>query len=108
MIGERYVLSGSHPGQDKCNPLAEQDMFGLGVGVYPVGQCPLPPVHTNCLCHVRREMMGRDAFLDSLVAKYGGGAVKTMILLWRYVRTGVRYGWLRLTAKDEKRRRWER
>lgn len=48
----RFVLSALHPRTDKCDPLADQDVYGLGVGVYPVSACPRPPVHVGCLCHV--------------------------------------------------------
>lgn len=50
--GVRYVLSPLHPRLDACDPLANEDRYGLGVGVYPPNKAPKPPIHVNCLCHV--------------------------------------------------------
>lgn len=50
--GVRFVLSPMHPRLDACDPHANEDRYGLGVGVYPPGKVPKPPIHINCLCHV--------------------------------------------------------
>lgn len=70
-IGLQYALSAQHPRDDECNPHADEDLYGLGRGVYPVDECPLPPRHPSCLCHVRQVVMSRDAMLDELVRRYG-------------------------------------
>jgi hypothetical protein len=72
VIGLRYVLSGSHPMVDTCNPLADRDLYGLGRGVYPVRECPLPPRHPNCLCHASAVVMSREDVLEAIIAEYGG------------------------------------
>lgn len=52
VTGVRFVLSPMHPRIDACDPLAGEDRYGLGVGVYPPGKCPKPPMHVNCMCHI--------------------------------------------------------
>lgn len=71
IVGLRYVLSGSHPRPDRCNPLADRDVHGLGTGVYPVRDCPLPPAHPQCLCGVQRVTVPPGTFVDDLIARYG-------------------------------------
>jgi len=71
VAGLRYVLSGSHPAIDSCNPLADRDLFGLGQGVYPIADCPLPPIHTNCICHVQQAMKSGDDVIAEIIAQYG-------------------------------------
>lgn len=71
VIGLKYALSGSHPAIDSCNPLAEQDLYDLGAGVYPVRECPIPPRHPNCLCHVRTVMMSPDEVVEEILRRYG-------------------------------------
>lgn len=60
----QWNLSHSHPVADICDVLANQDVAGLGPGVYPVGQVP-EPGHPRCLCfttaivdtnHFRRQI----------------------------------------------------
>jgi hypothetical protein len=68
--GLRFRLSGSHPGQDSCNPLAEQDLYGLGAGVYPIDQFPGVPVHPNCLCLCLHAHHSRDETRALIVSKY--------------------------------------
>lgn len=48
--GMKWILSNTHPVEDICNTLAAADGYGLGAGVYPPGDEPLYPAHSNCLC----------------------------------------------------------
>lgn len=64
--GMKWNLSKSHPGTDICNVLAEQNLFGLGKGVYPVGQ--RPDSHPNCLCYQTPEQEDEDDFVNNFVA----------------------------------------
>lgn len=64
--GMRWNLSKSHPVPDICNVLAEQDIHGLGDGVYPVGQ--RPNSHPNCLCYLTPEQVSEDDFIDNFLA----------------------------------------
>jgi len=45
-----WKLSNRHPGWDICNMLAQQNLYGLGAGVYPSEQLP-PKPHPNCICY---------------------------------------------------------
>jgi hypothetical protein len=64
--GMRWNLSKSHPGRDVCNILAEQDAFGLGPGVYPVGH--RPDSHPNCLCYQTPVSVSEDEFIEAFLA----------------------------------------
>lgn len=56
--GFRFLLSPGHPKPDICDLLAEQNLYGLGKGVYPSRQkCPWP-AHPNTLSYV--EIVYRD------------------------------------------------
>lgn len=46
VIGMRFTLSPSHPRVDICDYYASANLYGLGEGVYPVGQAPWP-AHPN-------------------------------------------------------------
>lgn len=48
VAGTRFQLSPSHPRYDICDMHAEVNLYGLGKGVYPQGQSPLP-AHPNTL-----------------------------------------------------------
>ena len=43
-------LSSKHPRVDVCDYHAGVDKYGLGPGVYPKAEAPLPPYHPNCFC----------------------------------------------------------
>lgn len=49
--GVKWSLSLAHPLPDVCDVLAAQDLYGMGPGVYPMGEEPTLP-HPNCLCTV--------------------------------------------------------
>lgn len=46
--GVRWTLSPRHPRPDICDVLANQDLYGLGPGGYPLES--VPERHPNCLC----------------------------------------------------------
>jgi hypothetical protein len=48
VVGVRWSLSGAHPRMDICDVLANQDLYGLGPGGYPVDE--VPERHPSCLC----------------------------------------------------------
>lgn len=48
VIGERFNLSSNHRVPDECDYHARANLYGLGPGVYPVGQSPWP-AHPNTL-----------------------------------------------------------
>lgn len=48
VIGMQFVLSPNHPRRDICDTLAEQNPYGLGAGVYPIGKAPWP-AHPNTM-----------------------------------------------------------
>jgi len=43
-------LSTKHPFPDICDSFAKVDRFGMGEGVYPKNQSPIPPFHPHCFC----------------------------------------------------------
>jgi hypothetical protein len=45
----QWRMSATHPITDICDYLATVDKWGMGPGVYPVGQAPVPPAHPHCL-----------------------------------------------------------
>lgn len=45
----QWRMSTTHPITDICDYLATVDKWGMGPGVYPVGQAPVPPAHPHCL-----------------------------------------------------------
>ena len=49
VVALRWTLSGSHPKEDICDVLAQQDLHGFGPGGYPIESTPDTP-HTSCLC----------------------------------------------------------
>lgn len=44
-----------------CDVLAGRDAYGLGAGVYPIRDAPVPPFHPFCRCRLRtrRDLTGR-------------------------------------------------
>lgn len=46
----RWRLSQRHPKTDICDLHANIDKYGLGPGIYPKAQAPLPPSHPHCFC----------------------------------------------------------
>jgi len=61
--GFRFLLSPRHPKPDICDLLAEQNLYGLGAGVYPnAAKCPWP-AHPNTLSFV--EMVFEDEISEA-------------------------------------------
>lgn len=46
-------LSSKHPRPDICDLHAKLDAYGLGPGVYPKAEAPLPAFHPHCYCQIR-------------------------------------------------------
>lgn len=51
VIGMKYNLSPNHPRVDICDVHARANLYGLGPGVYPVGQAPWP-AHPNTMSYL--------------------------------------------------------
>lgn len=64
--GMLWNLSRTHPKPDECNTYAQQDLHGLGHGVYPVGQRPRS--HPNCLCYLTPESDDEEEFEENFFA----------------------------------------
>ena len=50
-------LSSTHPVEDICDVYANQDKYGLGKGVYPIGKAPVPPFHPFCRCRLQSKRL---------------------------------------------------
>lgn len=48
----QYELAPTHPITDICDYYAKANMYGLGAGIYPTNECPVPPVHPFCRCQL--------------------------------------------------------
>lgn len=57
----QWRLSATHPEVDICDYLALVDRWGMGPGVYPADQAPVPPAHPHCRCILapRLDLFGR-------------------------------------------------
>jgi hypothetical protein len=55
VAGMQWRLSNRHPKWDICDLLADQDLYGLGQGVYPSEQLP-PKPHPNCICYTMDKL----------------------------------------------------
>lgn len=51
VIGMKFNLSPNHPRVDICDAHARANLYGLGPGVYPVGQAPWP-AHPNTMSYL--------------------------------------------------------
>ncbi|MGE0358664.1 MAG: hypothetical protein AB7P08_17310 [Burkholderiales bacterium] len=61
--GWRFLLSPAHPAPDICDLLSEQNLYGLGKGVYPSREkCPWP-AHPNTLSYI--EIVFDDEVTDA-------------------------------------------
>lgn len=86
VVGVRFLLSPRHPKHDICDLLAEQNLYGLGHGVYPSREkCPWP-AHPNTLSFVE------PVFADEVSAADRSGKETPMQALERLspeIRAGV-------------------
>lgn len=64
--GMKWNLSKSHPAPDVCNVNAEQDLYGLGPGVWTFGN--KPESHPNCLCYQTVVTVSEDDFIEAFLA----------------------------------------
>jgi hypothetical protein len=48
----QFKMSATHAVEDICDVYAKQDKYGLGIGMYPVGKAPVPPLHPFCRCRL--------------------------------------------------------
>lgn len=47
----QIVMSRKHPKMDICDLHSTVNLYGLGPGMYPKAQAPIPPFHPHCYCH---------------------------------------------------------
>lgn len=50
VVAVKWKLSDYHPKYDECNFFANQDLCGMGTGIYPKDMAPQCPIHPNCNC----------------------------------------------------------
>lgn len=60
--GWKFLLSPAHPAPDICDLLSEQNLYGLGNGVYPTREATPWPAHPNTLSYI--EIVFRDEITD--------------------------------------------
>ena len=66
-------MSATHPAVDICDYHSNLNAWGLGRGIYPPDQAPVPPFHPHCRCTLRRR-----PDIDPAVVRFrpkAGGAV---------------------------------
>lgn len=63
----QYELAPTHPITDICDYYAKANMYGLGAGVFPAKECPVPPMHPFCRCQLspRLDLFGKLAKNDA-------------------------------------------
>lgn len=63
VVGMRFNLSPTHPRVDICDYYASANLYGLGPGVYPIGEAPWP-AHPNTMSYLtavfRDEVTPKD------------------------------------------------
>ena len=64
-LGWRLVLSDRHGVDDECDDWANADLYGMGPGVFPIGQGPEYPIHPNCLCLLETVYSNEFAVADA-------------------------------------------
>ena len=67
-IGIKWELSPDHwdrmPDGDECDVYAENDMYGLGIGIFPVDEVPFQ--HINCLCSLYPIMLDYNIIAERI------------------------------------------
>ena len=67
-IGIKWELSPDHfdrmPDGDECDVYAENDMHGLGIGIFPVDEVPFQ--HINCLCSLYPVMLDYNIIAERI------------------------------------------
>jgi hypothetical protein len=75
VVGERWVLSGSHPKPDVCDEYAHETHYrGGGPGVYRPEDVP-PKPHPQCFCFIVAVPLDEDEFIK----QYNRGTYDTYI-----------------------------
>lgn len=55
----QVMINPMHPKTDICDLHARADLWGLGPGLYPKDEAPVPPYHPHCWCVLRaRQSLG--------------------------------------------------
>lgn len=70
--GIKWNLSASHPHYDYeeiCELYAENDIYGLGNGVFPPDAVPISP-HPNCMCYLTDVLYEGDELINRIKEKY--------------------------------------
>ncbi len=64
-------LSSTHPRPDICDFHARLNKYGLGEGVYPKDQAPVPPFHPFCRCLLspRYDIVSNTRYREALAAE---------------------------------------
>lgn len=67
-IGIKWELSPDHwdrmPDGDECDVYAENDMYGLGIGIFPIDEVPFQ--HINCLCSLYPVMLDYNIIAERI------------------------------------------
>ena len=67
-IGIKWELSPDHwdrmPDGDECDVYAENDMYGLGIGIFPVDEVPFQQI--NCLCSLYPVMLDYNIIAERI------------------------------------------
>lgn len=66
--GIKWNLSKSHKEPDICDTWANQDLYGLGPGVYATGK--VPPGHDGCHCYLTDVLYQGEELIARLKEKY--------------------------------------
>lgn len=73
-IGVLWELSPDHyervPNGDECDDYADSDMYGLGIGIFPIDEVPMQ--HYGCLCNLSEVDIGMDEIGDRIDAWIDG------------------------------------
>ena len=82
-IGIKWELSPDHwdrmPDGDECDVYAENDMYGLGIGIFPVDEVPFQ--HINCLCSLYPVMLDYNIIAER-IEKWINGASDNELEDW--------------------------
>lgn len=65
----QFRMSITHPKEDICDVFARSNPYGLGVGCYPKGLAPCPPLHPFCRCSLSPRLdLDADNPTDDVVS----------------------------------------
>lgn len=66
--GIKWNLSKNHEEKDICDQYANQDLYGLGPGIYPADK--VPDRHTGCKCYLTSVLYEGDELISRIKEKY--------------------------------------